>query len=281
MHKFVKDGFMLTCGSMLMAMGIYFFKFPNNFATGGISGLSVILGRVVPGISPGTFMLVINMALLAVGFFAVGKGFTGRTVYCCVVNSLVVWALERIYPMSAPFTSQPLMELVFEILLTAVGAAILFNLDASTGGTDIIAMIIKKYSSLNIGTALLVSDSLIAASTIFIFGVETFLFCVLGLMLKGFMVDTVIDGMNLCKYFTIVTTKPEEISDFIINVLHHTATTVEGEGAFSGEKRRLVMVACRRNEALMLKKAVHRLDAHAFMFITNTSEIVGKGFRSV
>lgn len=281
MQKSVKEGLLLTFGSVLIALGIYFFKFPNNFATGGVSGLSVILGRIARGISPGTFMLVINMALMVMGFFIVGRGFTGRSVYCSVVNSLTVWTLERVYPMSAPFTSQPLMELIFEILLTAVGSAILFNMDASTGGTDIIAMIIKKYSSLNIGTALLVSDAVIAASTIFIFGIETFLFCMLGLMMKGYVVDTVIDSMNLCKHFTIVTTKPREISDFIINVMHHSATTVKAEGAFSGEERQLVMVACRRNEAMLLKKTVHRLDGHAFMFITNTSEIVGNGFRSV
>ena len=106
------------------------------------------------------------------------------------------------------------MELIFEILLTAVGSAILFNLDASTGGTDIVAMIIKKYSSLNIGTALLVSDAVIAASTIFIFDIETFLFCMLGLMMKGYVADTVIDGMNLCKHFL---SSPQSPAKYLIS----------------------------------------------------------------
>lgn len=127
MQKFVKQGVLLTFGSALIALGIYFFKFPNNFATGVVSGLPVILGRIVRGISPGTFIPFINMALMVIGFFIVGRGVTGRSVYCSVVNSLTVLTLERVYPMSAPFTSQPLMELIFEILLTAVGSAILIQ----------------------------------------------------------------------------------------------------------------------------------------------------------
>lgn len=280
MQKILKEGFMLTLGTIILSIGVYFFKFPNNFATGGVSGLAVVLTRLIPALSPGTLMMVLNAGLLVAGFIVIGKGFAGRTVYCTVLNSVLVWAFEKIYPLSAPLTTQPIMELVVEVLLIAVGSAIMFNYDASSGGTDIVAMIIKKYSDMNIGTALTVSDGIVAFSTIFFFGIETFLFCVLGLFMKGFMVDGVIDSINLCKHFTIVTNKPREISDYIINELHRSATTMKAEGAFSGEEKHLVMVACRRNEAPALKKAVHRLDDKAFMFITNTSEIVGKGFRA-
>lgn len=280
MQKFIKDGTMITLGTVILSIGVYFFKFPNNFATGGISGLAMVLGSLIPGLSPGTLMLVLNGLLLVAGFIIIGKGFTGRTVYCTALNSLIVWVLERICPLSAPLTSQPFMELVIAIFVIAFGSAILFNYDASSGGTDIVAMIIKKYSSMNIGKALLVSDGLIAASTILIFGVETFLFCIMGLFMKGFMVDGVIESINLCKHFTIVTTKPREMTDFIIKEMNRSATTMKAEGAFSGEEKQLVMVACRRNEAIVLKKAVKRIDEKAFMFITNTSEIVGKGFRS-
>ena len=280
MQKFIKDGAMITLGTVILSIGVYFFKFPNNFATGGISGLAMVLGSLIPGLSPGTLMLVLNGLLLVAGFIIIGKGFTGRTVYCTALNSLIVWVLERICPLSAPLTSQPFMELVIAIFVIAFGSAILFNYDASSGGTDIVAMIIKKYSSMNIGKALLVSDGLIAASTILIFGVETFLFCIMGLFMKGFMVDGVIESINLCKHFTIVTTKPREMTDFIIKEMNRSATTMKAEGAFSGEEKQLVMVACRRNEAIVLKKAVKRIDEKAFMFITNTSEIVGKGFRS-
>lgn len=281
MQKQVKDYLMLTFGTLLLSVGVYFFKFPNHFTTGGVSGISIILGDLIPSLSPGTLMMIINYSLLAVGLFALGKGFTLRTVYCTVVYSFVIWLLEKIYPMTAPFTNQPVLELVFAILLPAVGSAIMFNLDASSGGTDIVAMILKKYTNVNIGKALLLSDAVIALSSIFVFGIETCMFSVIGLLMKAFLIDSVIESINLCKYFTIVTTSPREVCEYIIKELNHSATVVDGRGAFTGEDRKLVFTACRRGEALALKNEVRKIDQHAFIFISNTSEIIGKGFRTV
>ena len=183
--------------------------------------------------------------------------------------------------MSKPFTDQPLLELFFAILLPAIGSAIMFNMDASSGGTDVVAMIVKKYTSMNIGTALMVSDAVIALCSVFVFGIKTCLFSVLGLMMKAFLIDSVIESINLCKFFTIVTTKPHEVCEYIIKTMNHSATVVDGEGAYTGQARKLVLVACRRTEAVLLRRAVRAMDEHAFMFISNTSEIIGKGFRSV
>ncbi len=281
MQKQVKDYLMLTFGTLLLSVGVYFFKFPNHFTTGGVSGISIILGDLIPSLSPGTLMMIINYSLLAVGLFALGKGFTLRTVYCTVVYSFVIWLLEKVYPMTAPFTNQPVLELVFAILLPAVGSAIMFNLDASSGGTDIVAMILKKYTHVDIGKALLLSDAVIAFSSVFVFGIETCMFSVIGLLMKAFLIDSVIESINLCKYFTIVTTSPHEVCEYIIKGLNHSATVVDGRGAFTGEDRKLVFTACRRGEALALKNEVHKIDQHAFIFISNTSEIIGKGFRTV
>ncbi len=281
MQKLVKDYMMLTFGTLLLSVGVYFFKFPNHFTTGGVSGISIILGNLLPRLSPGTLMMIINYSLLVVGLFVLGRGFTLRTVYCTVVYSFVIWLLEKVYPMTAPFTTQPLLELAFAILLPAVGSAIMFNLDASSGGTDVVAMILKKYTNINIGKALLISDSFIALSSVFVFGIETCLFSVLGLLMKAFLIDSVIESINLCKYFTIVTTAPHEVCEYIIKTLNHSATVVDGRGAFTGEDRKLVFTACRRGEALALKNEVRKIDRHAFIFISNTSEVIGKGFRSV
>jgi uncharacterized membrane-anchored protein YitT (DUF2179 family) len=272
---------MLTLGMLLLSVGVYFFKFPNHFTTGGVSGISILLGYLIPTISPGTLLVIINYFLLAVGLFVLGRGFTVRTIYCTVVYSFVIWLLEKVYPMTAPLTTQPLLELAFAILLPAVGSAIMFNLGASSGGTDIVAMILKKYTNVDIGKALLLSDSLIAFSSLFVFGIETCLFSVLGLVVRAFLIDSVIESINLCKYFTIVTTSPHEVCEYIIKQLHHTATVVDGRGAFTGEDRKLVFTACRRGEALALKNEVRKIDQHAFIFISNTSEVIGKGFRTV
>ena len=281
MKKYVKEYLLLTLSTALLSVGVYFFKFPNHFTTGGVSGISILLGEVLTFATPATMNMIINYALLLVGLIVLGKGFTLRTVYCSVLYALIIWVLEKVYPMSKPFTDQPLLELFFAILLPAIGSAIMFNMDASSGGTDVVAMIVKKYTSMNIGTALMVSDAVIALCSVFVFGIKTCLFSVLGLMMKAFLIDSVIESINLCKFFTIVTTKPHEVCEYIIKTMNHSATLVDGEGAYTGQARKLVLVACRRTEAVLLRRAVRAMDEHAFMFISNTSEIIGKGFRSV
>ena len=277
----INNFLLVTLGTVLTAVGIYFFKFPNNFSTGGVSGISILLGRLVPFLSPAVTMWAINLILLLVGFLFFGRGFGLMTAYCSMLYSFLTWLFEVIYPMTQPFTDQPFLELCFAMMLPAVGSAILFNCNASSGGTDIVAMILKKYTSLDIGKALLVSDALIAASACFVFGIRTGLFSLLGLVIKAFVVDSVIESINLCKYFSIVTACPDAICDYVIREMNRSSTVIDAVGAYSHEDRKVIMVACRRSEAVKLRHFIKTVDPKAFMLITNTSEIIGKGFRSV
>lgn len=271
----------MNLGVLLLSLGVYFFKFPNHFTTGGVSGIAIILGGALPAVTPAVLMAAINLVLLLAGFVFLGKGFGFWTAYCSVTFSFETWLLEKVIPMEAPFTNQPLLELCFAIMLPAVGSALLFNYNSSSGGTDIIAMILKKYTSLDIGRALFVSDSLIALSSCYFFGIQTGLFSVLGLFLKAFLVDSVIESINLCKFFSIVTTKPKEVSDYIIHELNHSSTILEAHGGFTRENRSVILTACRRGEAVRLRRELKKIDPQSFLFITNTSEIIGKGFRTV
>ena len=277
----IKNFLLITLGTVLTAVGIYFFKFPNNFSTGGVSGISILLGKLVPFLSPAVSMWVINLILLLIGFLFFGRGFGLMTAYCSMLYSFLTWLFEVIYPMTAPFTDQPFLELCFAMMLPAVGSAILFNCNASTGGTDIVAMILKKYTSRDIGKALLVSDALIAFSACFVFDIRTGLFSLLGLIIKAFVVDSVIESINLCKYFSIVTSCPDAICDYIIREMNRSSTVIDAIGAYSHEDRKVILVACRRSEAVRLRQYIKTVDPKAFMFITNTSEIIGKGFRTV
>ena len=277
----LKKFLLVNLGVFLLTTGVYFFKLPNNFSTGGVSGISILLGNFVP-ISTASLMAVINVALLVVGYIFIGREFGFWTTYCSLMYSLETWILEKAYPMTAPFTDQPLLELVFAMMLPGLGSALLFYCNASSGGTDIVAMILKKYTSISdIGKALFASDSIIALAACFLFGVETGMFSILGLFLKAFVVDSVIESINLCKFFSIVTSKPQEICDYIIHELHHSSTVVDGQGAFSHQDKKVVLTAVRRGEAVRLRQKCKQIDPHSFMFITNTSEIIGKGFHSV
>ncbi len=277
----VQEFLLLNLGTVLICLGVYFFKFPNNFSIGGVSGMAVIIARYTQVISQATVMTIINMVLLLLGFLVFGRSFGFKTAYSTVLMSVVTQALEWLFPMEKPFTSQPVLELFFAILLPAIGSALLFNIDASSGGTDIVAMVLKKYTSLNIGRALMLSDLVITLAACVAFGMETGLFSITGLLLKSLVIDYVIESINMCKYFTIVCEKPEEICRYIQQSLGHSATVVEAKGAYSGQQKYLVLTVIRRYEAVQLRRTVKLLDPVAFMMITNTSEIIGKGFRGV
>ncbi len=277
--QLLKEYAWITLGTVIVVLGIYFFKFPNNFSTGGVTGIAVILYRYFPMISRADFVMVINVALLGLGYAVFGKGFAGKTVYVSLLMSGLTWVLERVVPMNAPMTNQPLLELVFAVGLPAVGSAILFNLDASSGGTDIVAMVLRKYTSLDIGKALMCSDLVITLLACVAFGMETGLYCILGLVMKSLLVDMVLENINTHKYFHIITTKPEEIEAYITGTLKRGATELHGEGAYTHEGRTILLTVMKRHEAVMLRRFVKQVDPHAFVLIINTGEIVGKGFR--
>lgn len=271
----------MTVGVILMTVGVYFFKIPNGFVTGGVSGIGTILGKALPILSSATWIAAINMLLLILGFIVVGKDTGVKTAYCSIAFSLFSMLLERIAPLQAPLTNQPFLELVYAIILTAAGSAIMFSQSASSGGTDIVALILKKYTRLNVGQALLYSDFLICASSFLTFGVEIGLFSLLGLFAKAFLVDGIIDNINSCKYFMVITEKPQEVSAFVIKELNHSVTTHEVVGGFSGNNKTMIHTVCHRMDAIRLRKKVKEIDPNAFTVITTTSEIVGRGFRGV
>ncbi len=273
----IKDYFLITVSTLLIMIGVYFFKFPNNFTFGGITGLSVVLGKITP-ITPSTVNLILNFILLVIGLIILGRDFALKTIYSSVLLSLGLSALEYIYPMKHPLTDQPMLELIFAIALPAFGSAVLFNMGASSGGTDIVAMIVRKYTSSDIGRAVLFSDLLITFSACFVFDIKTVLFSFLGLFTKSLVIDNVIENINLAKYFNVVCSEPEVICDFIVNKLNRGATICEAKGAYSHSNKYIVLTALRRSQAVQLRQFIKKVEPGAFILITNTSEIIGKGF---
>ena len=275
----IKEFLVMTAGVILLTVGVYFFKIPNGFSTGGVSGIGTVLGKIT-SITPATWIAVINFGLLILGFIFLGKGTGVKTVYCTVLFSALTWALEEIIPITAPLTGEPFMELIYAMLLSSIGSALLFFVGASSGGTDIVALIMKKFSRLDVGTALLYTDCVVAVSAFFVFGIETGLFSLLGLFAKAFLVDGVIERLNTCKYFVVITTECEKVSEYILESLHHGATMHEAVGEFTGEKRYMLHTVCKNHEAYRLRKQIKAIDPRSFVIITTSSEIVGRGFKA-
>lgn len=276
----LKNFSLLTISTLIMAVGIYFFKFTNNFTFGGITGIAVLVAKFLP-ISASDFSFVVNILLLIIGWIVLGKSFAEKTAYSTILLSVSLSLLERIYPMSHPLTNEPLLELIFAILLPALGSAILFNIGASSGGTDVIAMILKKYTSVDIGKGLMISDLIFTLAGFLVFNVKTGLYSLFGLIMRSALIDNFIESFNRSKYFHVVTSNATCICDFIQNDLQRGATIVNATGAFTGDDKYIILTVLSPSQAVKLRNFIKEHDPKAFLLISNTSEIIGKGFHSV
>ena len=282
MKSAVKSYFFITLGTILVAIGVYFFEFTNNFSTGGVSGISVVLSKLIGNISPAKIATILNLFLLFVGCIVIGKGFALKTVYASLLFSLLLNLLEAFIPMAEPLTNQKMLELFFDMILVSLGMAILFNEEASSGGTDIVALILKKYTGFDIGKALLIVDFFVICAALVVFGIELGMFSLFAIVVRSLVVDNAIEGFNASKFFLIITEKEEEITKFITNELDRGATIINGcEGVYTGDKKRMLVCVVDKRQAVMLKHKIRALDENAFTIIGTSSDIIGDGFRIV
>lgn len=277
-----KFGEYLICvfGAAIVALGVYFFKIPNNFSTGGVSGISVVLSGFFKLQSASVIASVMNIIMLVIGFIVLGKKCGLKIIIGSVVMSLTLVLCEFFVPMSKPLTDEPFLELLYAVLLPGIGSALLFNINGSTGGTDIVAMILRKYTSINIGNALFLSDLLITLGA-FLFGIKVGLFSLLGLFSKTMIVDTVIENINTVKCFSIITSNPQAISEYITSTLNRSTTIIDATGGYTHENKKVVVAVISRIQAIQLRRYLRENYPEAFIIITNSSEIIGKGFRGV
>ncbi len=280
MKNTIKHFLFMTFGCILLSAGVYFFKIPNGFVTGGVSGIGTLLGKIT-FISPAAWIWILNIFLMLAGFVLLGKENGIKTVYCSMFYSALIYVFEAVFPMSAPLTDQPFLELTYAMLLTALGSAVIFYCNASAGGTDIVALILKKFTNINVGKALLAVDFAVAFGSFFIFNTEIGLFSMLGLFAKAFIVDKVIDSLSSCKYFIVITSEKEKITDYIMKTLRHGVTVHKVTGEYTHEEKTMIHTVCKRIDAIKLKVKIKEIDPQAFTIISTSSEIIGRGFRSV
>ena len=281
-----KDWMYMNFGIVLIACATYFFLVPNHFVTGGMTGLATMLGDIFSFLTTSKWLMILNVTMLIVGFIFLGKRTGIWTVYCSLGYTALMLVLEKIIPLSRPLTDESFMELCFGIIIYAVGTAVIFYAGASSGGMDIMALIVQKYAKLDVGKAVLCVNTTIAIGAIFTFAhyennIERSLLSMIGLFANSFIIDIVIDNFHSCKYFVVITDKTELVSEYIMNQLHHGVTITDAIGAYTQTKKGMIHTVCRRYEAIKLRAAIKKIDENAFIVVTTSSEIIGKGFRSV
>lgn len=280
---------LMTVGILMMASSVFFFQTPNGFTVGGVAGIALLLQYAFnnPFLTQGLFIAIINVILIALGLVILGKQCTVRTIYCSLLYTGVIWGFEQLFGtngqpiyLELPLTGgkEKFMELCYAILLFGIGGALVFNCGSTSGGTDIIAMILKKFTKLNVGVSLLIIDFVVVCISFVSVKPDIALYSMLGLFAKSFLLDGVIESIGKTKYITIITKNPDEIADYILNTIKHSYTIYDAEGGYSKESKKIMITVCKRSEALKLKTKVKLLDPEAFVIITDANEILGKGF---
>lgn len=278
-----KDWMYMNAGIILIACATYFFLVPNQFVTGGMTGLATIFGSIhALSLTTSQWLVLLNIFMLIVGFIFLGKKTGIWTVYCSLGYSGAMLLLENLFPLNNPLTDESFMELCVGILIYAVGTAVIFYAGASSGGMDIMALIIQKYAKVDVGRAVFFVNVFIACGSLFVIpGVERGMLSLIGLFANSFIIDIVIDNFHSCKYFVVITDKTELVSEYIMSQLHHGVTVTDAIGAYTQTKKGMIHTVCRRYEAIKLRAAIKRIDENAFIVVTTSNEIIGKGFRSV
>ena len=281
--KPVKEYVLMAVGMLMYSFGWIGCILPAGGVGGGAAGLSLVLCNALStagiDLQIGTMVFIINAVLLLVAGFIVGWNFGLKTIFCVVIISLGMNFWQEVLPDGNFLGVDNLLAIVMGGILAGAGIALCFSQGGSTGGTDILAMILKRRTTLEIGRALLLVDIGIVTIAAFLYGPRVGLYCVLGLFAKTLVVDKAIESIHLRKVCTVICSEPLKVEEFIVKHLNRTATISRGYGAFSGKCVTVIMSVLSRREAVQLRRYAREVDPGAFITIVDSSEIVGKGFR--
>lgn len=268
-------------GALLIAVGLYFFWAPSSLAAGGVSGLSIAIKAIFPAIPIGIIILALDILMFTLGFITLGKSFGVKSLICSLSVSLITTLLELLFPEWPPISEDVLVVLIVGSLLIALGQAVVFNLDASSGGTDIVAKIISKYTHIPIGTSLMIADMIVVLFAISILGLEKGLYAALGVVLTTQLIDYFISGFDVKRYMMVVPSSEEKaylINEYILNDLQRRATLLVGKSVYSNNKKQIITIVIERKEFIKFKKQALQIDPEAFITVQNLHEVVGEGF---
>ncbi|WP_101494147.1 YitT family protein [Fervidobacterium thailandense] len=274
-----KEYFLSSFGVLLTALGLAIFLIPNNIAAGGASGLAIVLNRFI-NLSVGVWMYIINITLFAIAFILVGFDFSFKTIYCTFLLNFLIDLFDRIFPIFK-YTGDTIVAVFFGNLLTAVGMALAFSQNASTGGTDILAKILNKFFGAPMGMSILFLDFSIGVMAGLAYDLNTGMYSVLSIVLNGTMIDFVLKGLELSVNVWIISDKYEEIKDFVLNELERGVTILDVTGGYTGQKRRMLLVALKRRELHELVSNIKRIDPHAFFIVNEARNVYGEGFKEL
>ena len=270
--EILREGLILTGAVAIIAAAVFFFLAPSHASVSSISGLGIVLSNFVP-LPLSAITMILNVALLIVGFLTCGREFGVKTVYTSIMLPLFHGLFEALFPNFTSMTDSQELDVLCYVLAVSVGLSILFNRNASSGGLDIVAKILNKYLRMDLGRAMSLAGMCVALSAALVYDKKTVVLSILGTYFNGIVLDYFIFDNSRKRRVCIITQKEEALRQFIINDLHSGATIYEAIGAYNLERHTEIITIVDKSEYQKLMNFINREDPKAFITIYNVSSM--------
>ena len=271
----IKDFSIITLGMFIVSAAVYFFLIPSEIVVGSISGLSMVLSQLL-GIPISLITFILNAVLLVIGFIFIGKDFGAKTIYTSMLLPVFLWIFEMLFPFSGSLTQNQVFDLAAYILIVALGQALLFHVNASSGGLDIVAKIMNKFMHIELGKAVTLAGLFTAMASIFVYDVSTLIISILGTYGNGLAVDYFIDGFNKRKRVCIICDDYKDIQDYILNDLKRGVTLYTAQGAYDEKHRTELVTILAKQEYRLLLNYLHTAQKQVFVTVSTVNEVIGE-----
>ena len=271
-REILREGLILTGAVAIIAAAVFFFLAPSHASVSSISGLGIVLSNFVP-LPLSAITMILNVALLIVGFLTCGREFGVKTVYTSIMLPLFLGLFEALFPNFTSMTDSQELDVLCYVLVVSIGLSILFNRNASSGGLDIVAKIMNKYLHMELGKAMSLSGMCVALSAALVYDKKTVVLSILGTYFNGIVLDHFIFDHNIKRRVCIITKKEEELRNFIIHDLHSGATVYEAYGAYNMQKRNEIITIVDKTEYQKLMNYINHEDPQAFITVYNVSDM--------
>ena len=273
MKKTIRELFVMTLATLIIAAAVFFFLIPSHAAVSSVSGLAIVLSNFIP-LTVSAITMILNVILLIAGFLLCGHEFGIKTVYTSILLPVFIGIFEILLPNNGSLSGDAVLDVACYIFTVSIGLSILFNMNASSGGLDIVAKILNRYLHMDLGKAMSVSGMLVALSSAFVYDKKTVVLSVLGTYLNGMVLDHFIFGQNIKRRVCIISKdKEKQIRDWILHTLKSGATIYQAEGAYGGTVQTEIITIVDKNEYQKLMQYVIKEDPAAFITVDNVSDM--------
>ncbi len=273
-HHKVKRYTQFVFGCLLVALAFNIFYSPNEIVAGGVSGLSLVMKHFF-GLNSSYFIMITNVVLLVISYFVLGKETTKASILGSILFPIFVNLTQGLSTYISFQQSELLLVAIFGGLLQGFGAGLIFKAGFSTGGTDILNMIMSRKLKMSMGQAILFTDGFIVLLGGFVFGFNKLMYALIVLYLVSFATDRILLGISNCKAFYIITSEDKRVKDYIIHELKHGVTIFQAKGGYDLEKQNVLMCVVPTKDYFKLKEGIHEIDPKSFFVVTDSYEVFG------